>query len=198
MEKKIIAFDCDGVLSDTARQMVLWHNENYGTRHKVEDIKTYFISELWRCSREEEFRKFEEFYKSSYFSAVPVVDGAVEGIRTITNHNPYTVALTLTARPENIHDVTRKWFRRNFPGKFNGIYFSKPHGVDDNSYLDKPEWCKKLEVGIIVEDSAENAIRCYESGIRAIVFNQPWNVDIELPNGIERAKNWEELTELLI
>lgn len=193
----VIAFDCDGVTADIATPMIHWHNEVYHTRHELKDLKSYFIRDLWNCSSEEEFRKLDEFYASEYFSDVPMINGAVNGIREITD-NISNVALILTARPEEIHNITRKWFRRHFPGRFNGIYFSKAHSLKDNGHKEKAELCRELEVEVIVEDSAENAVKCYNSGIQAIILNQPWNVGHVLPKRIRRAENWKELTKMLI
>lgn len=197
MQKRLYAFDCDGVTADMHTPLLEWHNRTYGTNHVIGDIKCYSVAEIWGCSPEEEVRRLNEFYESEDFIRIPVIAGAVEGIRMLAQAG--NRLLTVTARPEHIHEATRKWNNVKFGDAMKEIHFSRPHGgANGHMYEDKVTICRKLGVDAIVEDSAQTALACYEAGIRAIVMNQPWNAEERLPKDIERVKSWKELVELLI
>lgn len=197
MQNRLYAFDCDGVTADMHTPLLKWHNRTYGTNHKFEDIRCYSVAKIWGCSPDEEVKRLNDFYKSKDFAGIPVLHGAIKGVRMLAQAG--NRLLTVTARPEHIHEATKEWIDKHFPGFFSEIHFSRPHGgTNSHMYEDKVTICRRLGVDAIVEDSAHTALACYEAGIRAIVMNQPWNVEEKLPKDIERVKSWDELVELLI
>ncbi|MDO8564052.1 MAG: hypothetical protein Q7R87_03525 [Nanoarchaeota archaeon] len=197
MQNRLWMIDCDGVTSDFQDAVIKWHNMSYGTTHRREDITQFSLGRLWGCDQKEELRRLDEFYQTEHFDNVLPISGALSGVDSIRLLGEYYKVMTLTARPESLRQKTHHWFGRHFPNRFDKVILSEAYNGDGSTHTSKIEICKRECAYGIVEDSSTNAIACYKAGIKAVVLDQPWNRRDELPDGVLRAREWEEVAELI-
>ena len=197
MQNRLWMLDCDGVTSDFQDAAIKWHNMSYGTKHRREDITQFSLGKLWGCTQAEELRRLDEFYQTDHFDNILPISGALRGVDSIRLLGEYYRVMTLTARPENLRIKTNQWFQRHFPNRFEKIILSEAYGGNGGTHASKVEICLKERAYGIIEDSSVNAIAAHNVGIRSIVLDQPWNRRDELPGGVLRAREWEEVPELI-
>ena len=62
----IIGVDIDDVILKVNEQMQAWHNREYNTNFRFEDITEYDLWNVWKCSREEAIKRVMTFFLSSH------------------------------------------------------------------------------------------------------------------------------------
>ena len=198
MNKKLrIGIDCDEPLADFNAHLCLWMNATYGTDYKKNNIFSYKLWDIWKCSKEEAIRRIEHFYKED-LENVPPVDGSVAAVNSLAQEHEL---LVITSRFRQAIPKTIPWINRHFPNKFSDVIFTKNYAAGGNEKT-KAHICKELGVDILIEDFIQYSLECNKLGIPVILFNTPWNQDTELPEGINklppgivRAKDWKEVLE---
>jgi len=157
-------------------------NVKYYRECKYEDIVNYNLWDVFSVSKRDVLDLFDEFYKTEEFDRLPLVDGAKEGIETLCENNS---VVFVTHRPSYISEKTQEYFSRHFPNKEYRIVHSHPKL--------KSEVCPELEVEVIIEDHAGCAYDCANIGLRAILFDRPWNQGHLYPGLIrvgEEGNHW--------
>ena len=184
-----IAIDLDDTLVGLLEQLILFHNDTFGTKLKRDDFNTYFYEEVWGGSREDAIAKVMAFAASPYFQNMRPLIGAVEGVKRLKNlgHNPFLV----TGRDNSMKDLTRKLLNQYFSGYFCGIYHTNAYSGGDG-WLKKSEVCALLQAPLIIDDDPIHIHDCTDQGIKVLVYDNPWN-RIELPIGATRVLNWDEI-----
>lgn len=133
-----IAFDIDGVLNDNSSW---FHYVTTYTGVSLDELVThYFIPNYTR----DQLLSFIDMYGPDIFrSAVPRAE-FVECCRTLNElgHEVYFI----TSRKEVFADITAQWLRDH---NFEGTLIHRE---------DKGAACSELQIDIVIEDSAENAI----------------------------------------
>jgi len=87
-------------------------------------------------------------------------------------------------------NLARKWYKNWLDN--NGIRFNTIQFCDEvNSQKDKLLACNKLNVDVMVEDKPEIAIYLAQNGIKVIMIDAPYNLDVKHEN-IIHVTNWKE------
>lgn len=185
-----IGIDLDDVLLDFNSAFLVFHNAKYGTNAKREDMKSFFIEEVWEMTHEEAHRRIDEFYKTpEHENAVPIA-GAVEAIDILKkDHELYLV----TAKPSWLKGNVDAWVAAYFPSAFKETVFTRMTLLD-KSARKKSEICKELGIEAFVDDSMHNAKDIGESGIPVFLIDAPWNQGA-LPRNVKRVKGWGEIVD---
>ena len=197
MVKEIKAVDVDDILLDTMPVLVRYYNRKFGTNFRLEYYKSYNLGETWEKTPEEVGLILERFLRSKESMQVQPLEGAVEGMRTLTKKYDF---VAVTSRPLNVYDKTGDLLRRYFKRGIIEIAHTNQHGTlaSDKS---KFEACRKRNIGIIIEDCLEIGIDAARNGMNVILLNRQWNrpdEDYENPGGrIQRVNNWQEIVEAL-
>jgi uncharacterized HAD superfamily protein len=185
-----IGVDMDEVLVDINQAMIDGYNEKHGTNFQKKDVKSFFLEELFGCTKEEMFEFMEEFFFSEHHKEAAPLIGAIEGIEQL---KVYDLVL-ITARPEHVRSVTEEWLAKHFPNTFSEI-----HLIGDSIGLGgmkqtKGDMAIVLGIQIFIEDSLSNAKNIAAKGIPVVLIDAPWNQG-DLPDDITRAFSWEEIVE---
>lgn len=187
-----IGIDLDDVLSKSTAAFIEFYNNTYGTNIKIENKEKYGWWELVDVPREEYEKRVHEFYTTHYFQETDPVDGAKEILKKLKNNNELCI---ITARGNNIKEVTEKWVEKYFPNIFSKIYFTSQFELGAIQTT-KSAICNDLNIDIFIEDNLEFAESCIKPNRKVYLLNYPWNQADKLPNGIKRVRSWEEIGQL--
>lgn len=192
-----IAIDLDDTLINFAEQLVNFHNSVFSTKYAVDDFHSYVFWEVWggdsKTNKDEVYR----YYESEHFNEITPLPGAVEAISKLSKDNELFI---ITARHQDISELTKKQVHSIFPDKFNGIYFANNHLLksDANSRAkSKSAICDELGIDVLIEDSSENANESVRDDRMVFLFNRPWNIKRKTDERIIRVDSWEEILNQL-
>lgn len=193
MKRKKIGVDLDSVLASLTPHLLEFHNQNYGTNLKEEDCIDYRLSLLWGCSVDEVVKRLYEFYDSNYFNKVVPVKGSQRGIDYLASKYDLYV---ITSRPTWIEDKTVGWLKKYFTEKFLEIRLTNQVSIGEKK-KSKAEVGAELGIDYLIDDHIDYVLDAYNNGISAIIRDRPWNRGRDLPEGILRFYDWEEIESYL-
>jgi uncharacterized HAD superfamily protein len=179
-----IGIDIDEVLANTMSNFLDFHNEMYGTDATRDEITDYYFDGLFHWTREENFKRFDEFYKTRFFEDIVPVEGAADGIKSLQQLGTLYV---ITSRPLYIKEQTLKWLTRYFGDDLPEVYFAHLDGAGT-----KADLCDQLGIDLLIEDSLEFAEACAAKNVQVLLMDAPWNRR-ELADNITRVYNWDEI-----
>lgn len=188
-----IAVDLDDSLADLISELLLFHNDRYGTCLKKSDFKSCNYADIWGGTRSDNVGKIREFFKSDYFRNIIPIAGSQEVLAILKEkgHNPFVV----TGRENYFEQITHTFIEEYFSNIFSGIYHTNAYS-EDLIRIKKSTVCKELNASIIIEDDLVHIIDCANSGIKVLVYDTPWNQG-ELPNGATRVSSWNQILEVI-
>jgi uncharacterized HAD superfamily protein len=182
MDRLTIGLDIDGVIVDYAAVMLPILSEVCRRPVVAEDICAYDITECLNIDDESAEYVWQQTLGTDLLMAAPPIDGAVEGLAELDGHELWIV----TGRPSTLQDLTKSWLaHRNI--RYDRIIFDRV--------------MNKMKVGpvfdVFVEDFLDEARVIAEAGIFTILFNQPWNQSLMLPDNCHRVHNWSAIVNLI-
>ncbi len=180
-----IGIDFDDVLLDCNTALAAFHNARYGTSYKREDVRSWDLSRMWNCTKEEEFVRVREWWASQDHFEAPLVPGALTAVEILAMHHELHI---ITARQVETSTATKAWLARHFPSHFNEVHFVSKSDTDTGS---KVEACQQVGIDLMIDDSLSNACNLNAAGIQVLLFDAPWNQE-EVPPSIVRVYNWEQ------
>ena len=190
-----IGFDLDGVLAEFIDYFLGWHNGEYGTLLRREDVREAGLLKLLNITQEEESRRIDRAFLSGGNNIQPL-SGAITCIQEIARGND---AVVVTARPSSYIEQTRDWVGANFPNMFKDVYFSTD--IHNNqSRKTKAEYCKHLGLDFYVEDTLKYAVQCAKNGTKVLLMDSPWNQcsqEYEKEHGIKRVFSCGEVPRII-
>lgn len=182
-----IGVDIDSVLAEIMPLFLRSIEKRHGLILKKEDITKWNmkwnIFDLDDRMHEKTIDLYEEicFVLDKLYDDVidvPLVAGAKEGMEYLRKH--YDVKL-ITSRNETTTKIaTQKWVKKNF-GDIEVVFTD----ADKNGY----------NVDVLVDDAPHHITSFAQKGGWAIIFNQPWNKEIEIGENMHvlRAADWESV-----
>jgi uncharacterized HAD superfamily protein len=111
--------------------------------------------------------------------------------------------VVVTSRRSLIRPETDRWLERYFPGIFQGIHYAGIYDSDDHIHnklkQTKAELCRELGVDYLIDDQLKHCVAAAEIGIKVLLFGDyNWNKADQLPDGIVRVKDWDEVERYFI
>lgn len=148
----------------------------------------YYLKALYGWDNETKFAFFNKYYKNVLEECTMLLDAnkVIEKLKQDGNKIYF-----ITARLMNIAGCDTEKITKSSLDKFNIPY--------DKLYLhisDKLSFCKEHKIDICIEDSYETCKELADSGIKSILMTTKMNEKIDEGN-IKRAKNWNEIYELI-
>lgn len=188
-----IAVDNDEILFDLHGQLLLFHNEVYGTELKKKDFISYNFHEVWGGTPKEAARKISEFFESVYFKNLKPTEGSQNAMNYLKQRG--NTLYVVTGRIHALAEKTESDIQKYFPEIFSGICFANTYGT--NGVKEKKSvLCRKLNSKIIIEDDLLHVNDCAKSGISVLVHDYPWNQGVLLENAT-RFVDWKQATNLI-
>ena len=147
-----------------------------------------YLKALYGWDNETKFAFFNKYYKNvlEECTMLPYANKVIEKLKQEGNKIYF-----ITARLMNIAGCDTDKITKSSLDKFNIPY--------DKLYLhisDKLSFCKEHKIDICIEDSYETCKELADSGIKSILMTTKMNEKIDEGN-IKRAKNWNEIYELI-
>lgn len=185
-----IGIDIDGVLTDELNYII-----DYGTKYfENKNIKYKLNKHIYDSEKTFEVteEQWKEFWKENIFDYsrnIPIRPFAAEVINKLKKQNNRIVIITAryytTYENENkkiMQNIVKEWLNRN-DVLYDDIIFTEK----------KAEICKKLMIGVMIEDKPEN-ILAISKEIPVICYDHPYNEMLDDKN-IIRCYNWNEIYE---
>lgn len=192
MKKKIILTDLDGVFLDwfTAfeRYMIGQGYEKTGKVHTRHDDMGFYFG----IDNSEIYGLVDGFNSGHWqFGTLPAIDGAKEGIQTLTDAGYRFVGITsCSTHPQTV--VLRKANLFNVFGDiFDAVHFVAV-GASKATHLadyDPTFW---------IEDKAPAANLGLVYGHKCMLINQTWNIDEIVDSRVKRCCDWVEIVNYIL
>lgn len=180
-----IGIDFDDVTIDFVGSLVRWHNKKFNHSHTKEHFKEFAWWPVWGITKEESVKRVNEFTDTMTPQNTEVMDGAIQSIEKIMKKHE---VVFITGRPLKYKKKTEEWIEYNLSKKIEVIMAGDFH---KGQAATKAEICKERKIPILLEDALETAVDCAKSGIKVVLFDQPWNQNAQHKN-ITRVKSWKE------
>jgi len=190
--KPIIAVDIDEVLTPHFDELIKWYNRKYGTKltlahNHPSDPKPWGTDKF-----EEAVKRVHGFYETPEFLDSPPYEEAITALRKLSNRFEIVV---ITARDSIIERVTRDWLDKHFKDLVREAHFTARFSLEGKNRT-KALVCLEIGAGYLIDDAPDNALEAAAQGVNVLLFGDyPWNDLKEMPEGITKVKDWQEVLE---
>ena len=181
-----IAFDIDGVVADTMSSFIYVARKEFGiTGIKKEQITSYWLEECLPIPGEIIAAIIKRILEDPFGTNLSPMKGAMDVLGEISRHSRLVF---VTARP--VKEPIEKWLHVNL----KGVPRERVEIIATGKHEVKAEILKEQKVCYFLEDHLDTCKRICEIGLKAIVYDHPWNRG---PTPFLRIKNWNELKGLI-
>ena len=197
--KIIVGCDADGILTDLSE-----HNIREGKKvFKKEAInpEAYSLEEMFDVKNIPKIILYAKAFKIyvNYCKNEKPRENASRVIKELSQNdfefNSITARKFATSNSK-LGDMARKWFKDWL--KKNDINFkSLQFCSEERSPEDKLLACKKLNVNYMIEDKPEVALYLAKNGIKVIMIDAPYNLDVKHEN-ITHVSDWNQIKDILL
>ncbi len=189
-----IAVDLDDVTVAIMDGLLSYHNNKYSTNFRIENHTVWDLDKVWDCTPQEAMKRVYDFYHSSFMELLLPIDGAIPGIKKLSKKHQLSF---VTSRPDFLEVKTKRWLKHYLPKLNIPLYFTNQYTPDHESKLKKSDICKRLNISLIIEDAPVNAVDCVSNNIQVLLYDRPWNTEIENSKLITRVDSWKDVLEIL-
>lgn len=198
MAKKIIAVDADDTIFDENTAIRLFINDHYGFTHTEADYLVEgpfedYWERIWNLDPEQTGAMYEKFVTSSYKENLKPIQGAVEVLRKI--RRKYELVI-VTSRDNRTTELTHRALAEHYPEIFSDVHFTPLWGNGEK--VTKAKICNEIGASYLIDDSFEHCKLAAEANVSALLFGRyGWNKYQDLPKGVTRCKDWDEVWRIL-
>ena len=174
-----IGIDIDGVVADFVKTFIPLVRERYGLALTEEDIYVHDLFLVLGISESEAM----ELIRATICSDPGLIDGAKQAIDRLNQEHD---VILLTARPEDLFDVTRQWLSKR--------------GIKYRELLHLREGQKSTPqqaFDLVVDDHLREVIRFAGKARKIIVFDHPWNQSLNVRGLFDRAYTWHDVLAIV-
>lgn len=191
--RPVIAVDIDEVLLPLHEHFLYHHNEQYGTKFVYPDPEgRYLLQEFTGEEVPVLLQKLRTYYESGETKHLQPLPGAVAAIKQLRKRYDLVIISNQQLFQGKYSQIAIK---KHFGNAFKDIYFTALPAPGHDP-LSKSEICKKVGATYLVDDTIKNAVHCAAEGIEVILFGDyHWNKQEDLPAGITRCRDWQEVLE---
>ena len=175
MKRLTILFDADDVLENLVECWVNALNDKYGLAVKIEDIKSWSISDFFPIERK---KVYSILFEKSLWESLSAKTNAVSTLKRLKEEG-HTVKIVTNSHPETVA-VKCRWIVANFPFlSWRDIIIA----------ADK----QLIRGDVLIDDKPENLMGGkYEK----LLFDRPWNESFEeVEYGMIRVYTFNEIYE---
>ena len=188
-----IYVDWDGVVQDTIEGMIPYLNNDLKMNLKKEDFHTLWWTGVFKKSKEETQKIYYDFYQTPYFSKIPFIDGAIDGIKKLSKEH---ALILVSSRQQYLREYTKYLIEQNFSEAIKKIRFTGNLQDPFSPYIiTKEQVCIEEKIDIAIEDDIDYVKKISPLIKKVLLFNQPWNQTNTLPDNVKRVYNWNEVLE---
>lgn len=184
---RLLGFDIDGVVADTAGAFIRLAREDYGVPDlALEDITEFEVENCLSLPPALMEEIFQRLLLDPKEAGLQPMDQAVGVLRELARAAPLTF---VTARPHR--PPIADWLRTIL----GETVFENSRLVAMGEHDNKAAYIKKLGLQFFVDDRAQTCIGLSREGITPIVYNQPWNMG---KHDLPTVDNWMAIHDLCL
>ncbi len=162
-----IAFDIDGVVADTMESFLNVARSEFGIKNlEKEQITSYWLEDCLSMPVETIHAIIDRLVQDPFGTSLMPIEGAKEALFSLAACSTVTF---VTARPDG--GPITGWLHSILPD----MPEDRLNVVATGEHARKADVLKDLGVAYFVEDNLETCRSLCAQGIKAIVFDQPWN-----------------------
>ena len=176
-----IACDLDDTICDFVGAWLKEHNHLYRTCYTRADIRKYSLAECTGISQERFDKDLTQKQISGFYKNLCVYPYAGELLREISQkHTIYIVTNRFCARD------TLFWLVHN------SIPF-------ENLFLthNKESIYSGLKPDVVIDDCPAHVESAKNVGVASMIFDQPWNENVQEDNNLVRVWDWRDIYQML-
>lgn len=175
--------DIDGTV--TCPTSLIPHiNKRFGKNLTLDDVTQYDLTVSFGIDRTEFFEWFRAA-ESDIYATSPI---QVHAKNVLDKWNQLHELFYITARSEDLRDVTEQWFSREQVA-YDKIILTGSHN--------KLTAAKENKIELFMEDKHDNAVELSEElNIPVLLFNTPYNQD-PVPKNVHRINSWLEADQFI-
>lgn len=167
IDPKLIAFDIDGVVADTAEAFFRLAEERHGINEfTAAQITEFDVAQCLPISPEIIDSIFATLLENPIDADLKPMPDSVSVLTALSRRAQLTF---ITARP--LHDPIADWLKHILGPSI----FSRVHLVAMGDHDRKAAYLKELGLHYFIDDRAETCVDLDRQGFSPFVFNQPWN-----------------------
>ncbi len=171
-----IAIDMDEVLADTAMHQLAWYTRDFGPGLTRDDLKGKHFHKL--IPEEHRPRVREHLHHPDFFRSIPLLPGATEAVRALSERYEIFVASAAMEHPVSFN-AKFAWLREHFPDiPASNCIFCGDKSVIGADYL--------------IDDSPYQLVRFRGE---PLIFTAPHNVH---ETRFRRLRDWPDAVEQLM
>lgn len=192
--KPVLAVDIDDVMAPFGPKYLEYFNKKHGTSHVMQDFPHYyFVGDLNGVDNADDAEPFiTEYILWASANNTPLDNAAVDGLRKLEEHYDIYV---ITSRHPDVYEATKNWLQTQLPDVFKEVHFIRARAEKTS----KTQICQEIGAKVLIEDHPDHLLDCAKHGVQGLLFGSyAWNRDVELPDSVQRVKNWDEVLEVLL
>ena len=182
-----IGLDIDGFVIDVYDLFFKELNQRKGTNFKYTDFDSYWISEPCGITRNE----LVDIFASLDDRKVELCDPNCPAVIDNLIKEGWTVDLISAHIPHKTEGFLPLYERLTELG----IHYNRLIFVDNNDHNAKAKMCADYDYMV---DDGPHHIKAMSTKTKAIVYDAPYNINVELPTAYARVSTWSRLEELLL
>lgn len=186
-----IGIDIDDVLLDFTNPLLRFYESRTGKSIQYCEVTSPNLEDIWGGTKQEAVACVRDFYKSTEFGILKPLEGSVETVQQLYQRHKLVL---ITSRHNEAKSKTPIWLARHLPFLDSQVIYAGEYQEKAGERLTKADICLREGIDIIVEDNGQYALECAVSGVRAYLFNRPWNNGFCHPN-ITRVETWREVAK---
>lgn len=192
-EKPKIGVDFDDVIFGFMEGFLLFTENNFGDKKDMEEVKSFFLEDVWGVTAEEMTARIGTYYHSEYHHNAPPIDGALRALEKLSQD--YDIHI-ITSSPGDILSFIKGWLERNGFTFISQIHCTRVVMTDQNPRK-KIDIARELGIIYMIDDASHTAEQFVSSGIGFFLLGKPWNKNFNMDHVI-RVENWGEIENKIL
>ena len=187
--------DFDDVLCETARVLSEIIQREFGKGVPYEAIHSFDLTETFRLNEAESNRLFEIFHDPEVLGTMEPIADAGKALQQWRDAGVFIHIVT--GRPPATADISRKWLashnmpydRMSFVDKYG-----RNHAYAEGADIISLDELRQMRFDLAVDDSPIAIdFLTRNTEIPVIIFDRPWNTELEENSQIIRCKSWQDV-----
>jgi uncharacterized HAD superfamily protein len=195
-----IYVDFDDCLCETARAFTDIAERLFGKKVPYENVRFFNLQKSFELNEEEYEKLMIEGHREEVLLSYEETPGASKTLNEWIDQG-HEVSV-VTGRPFSAYDASRKWLDEHGLERvklFSLDKYGRDNFIKNSEFNLKLDDYYKMKFDVAVEDSPM-AFKFFDHlpELKVMVFNRPWNEDVELPGeNFTRCMDWNQIRTLV-